>query len=152
MIFQTAMDGTTNEVVFRSGHNSTTGTSTVVIAAGTPLVIETNTASTGGNYVMQALTSTSVVNNLYVGNANAALAADSVGLVQVYGVDADAIVATAGASVGAQLIPNIATLITVGASTAGNCGVQGGGSGVLTVLVAPSGAAQAATPVFVRAL
>lgn len=152
MIFQTAMDGAAGEVAFRSVRNSTTGTSTVTIAAGTPLNIETATASTGGGYVAQCLTSTSVINNLYVGNANAALPADSVGLAQCYGVDTDAIVATAGAAVGVQLIPNIATLITVAGSTAGNAGVQGGGSGALTVLVAPTGATNVATPVFVRAM
>jgi hypothetical protein len=152
MIFQTVMDGAAGEIAFRSVRNSLTATSTVVIAAGTPLILETATASTGGGFAMQALTSTSVINNLYIGNAHAALAADTVGLAQCYGVDTDAVVATAGASVGAQLIPNIGTLVTVGGSTAGNCGVQGGGSGALTVLVAPSGATQAATPVFVRAL
>lgn len=152
MIFQTAMDGAAGEIGFRSVRNSTTGTSTVTIAIGTPLILETATASTGGGFVMQALTSTSVINNLYVGNAHAALPADSVGLAQCYGVDTDAVVATAGAAVGAQLIPNIATFITVGGSTAGNAGVQGGGSGAVTVLVAPTGATQAAAVVFVRAL
>lgn len=153
MVFQSAMDPkTTAEAIFRAVRSSSTKTSTVTIAAGTPLVLETATASADGAFVRQAVTSTDITNNLYVGNANAALNPDSVGLAQCYGVDTDAIVATAGASVGAQLIPNVATLITVGASTAGNAGVQGGGSGVLTVLVAPSGAAQAATSVFVRAL
>lgn len=152
MIFQTAMDGAAGEIALRSVRNSTTGTSTVTIAAGTPLVLETNTASTGGGYVMQALTSTSVVNNLYVGNANAAIAPDSVGLAQCYGVDTDAVVATAGASVGAVLVPNIATLVTAAAF-----GTAGGSMGINTaasivVLVAPSGAAQAATPVWVHAL
>jgi hypothetical protein len=151
MIFQTAQDGT-NDVAFRAVRNSTTKTSTVTIAAGTPIILETATASANGGFAGQALTATSVVNNLYLGQLPAALPADSVGLVQTYGVDTDAIVATAGAAVGAQLIPNIGTLITVGASTAGNCGVQGGGSGALTVLVAPSGATQAATSVFIRAI
>lgn len=152
MIFQTGLAGDLNDVAFRCVRNSTTGTSTVTLAAGTPINLETATASANGAWAAQALTSTSVVNNLFIGMLHAALAADKVGLVQTYGVDTDAIVATAGAAVGAQLIPNVATLITVGASTAGNCGVQGGGSGALTVLVAPSGAAQAATSVFIRAL
>lgn len=154
MIFQTGMDpsNTLAESVFRSVKNSTTKTSTVTIAAGTPLILETNTASTGGGWVRSALTSTAADNNLYIGNAHAALPSDSVGLAQCYGVDTDVVVATGGASVGAQLIPNVATLITVANSTAGNCGVVGGGSGVLSVLVAPSGATQAATAVFVRAL
>lgn len=150
--FQTALDGNVNDTAFRAFRNSTTGTSTVSLAAGTPIVLETNTASNNGYHAMQALTSTSVVNNLYIGNCHASVGADKVGLVQCYGVDDDAVVATAGASVGAQLIPNIGTFVTVGASTAGNCGVQGGGSGVLTVLTAPTGATQAATDVFVRAL
>jgi hypothetical protein len=62
------------------------------------------------------------------------------------------VVITAGASVGANLIPNVASLATVGTNTNGNPGVVGGGSGVLTVLIAPSGAATASTSVFVRAL
>jgi hypothetical protein len=152
MIFQTAQSGDYNDVAFRAVRNSTTKTSTVTIAAGTPIILETATASANGGFAGQALTATSVVNNLYLGQLHAALPADSVGLVQTYGVDTDAVVATAGAAVGAQLIPNIGTLITVGASTAGNCGVQGGGSGALTVLVAPTGATQAATSVFIRAI
>lgn len=152
MIFQTAMDGAVGELAFRVIRNSTTGTSTVTIAAGVAMNLETATASANGVFAALALTSTSVVNNLFIGMNHAALPADKVGLVQVYGVDADAMVATAGAAVGAQLIPNIGTLVTVGASTAGNCGVQGGGAGVLTVLVAPSGATQIAASVFVRAL
>ena len=151
MIFQTVGDGT-NEMAFRSVRNSTTRTSTVTIAAGTPLVLETNTASNNGGWVRQAATSTDITNNLYVGNCHAALSPDSVRLAQCYGVDSDAVVATGGASVGVSLIPNVATLVTVGNSTAGNAGVVGGGSGVLAVLVAPSGAAQAATSVFIRAL
>ena len=152
MIFQTGMDHTVAENVFRAVRNSTTGTSTVVIAAGTPLILETATASANGAFAGQALTATSVINNLFIGMNHAALAADSAGLAQVYGVDTDAIVLTAGASVGVALRPNIASLATVGDSTAGNSGVTGGGAGVLAVLVAPSGAAQAATSVFVRAL
>lgn len=153
MIFQTVLDASTlAETAFRSVKNSTTQTSTVTIAAGTPLVLETHTASNNGAWVMQALTATSVINNLFVGMAHAALNPDSVGLAQVYGIDTDAVVATAGASVGVLLRPNVGTLATVGDSTAGNSGVVGGGAGVLTVLVEPSGAAQAATSVFVRAL
>lgn len=153
MIWQTAMDAVSAaETVFRSVRNSTTKTSTVTIAAGTPVVLETATASADGAFVMQALTATSVVNHLYVGNVHAALAADSVGLAQCYGIDSDAVVATAGASVGVQLRPNIATLASVGSSTDGCLAVTGGGANVLTVLVATSGAAQAASPVFIRAL
>ena len=151
-LFQTASDAAAgSEKAYRSVRNSTTGTSTVTIAAGTPLILETATASTGGGFVMQALTSTAIINNLFVGFADAALAPDSVGLAQVYGVDSDVVVATAGAAVGAQLIPNVATMITVGASTNGNAGFQGAG-GKVTVLVAPSGATQTAAVVFTTAL
>jgi len=153
MIWQTAMDAVSAaETVFRSVRSSLTKTSTVTIAAGTPVVLETATASADGSFVMQALTATSVVNHLYVGNANAALPPDSVGLAQCYGIDSDAVVATAGATVGVQLRPNIATLASVGSSTDGCLAVTGGGANVLTVLVGTSGAAQAASPVFIRAL
>jgi hypothetical protein len=152
MMWQTVADGGAGEIALRAVRNSTTGTSTVTIAIGTPLVLETATASTGGGYVRQAVTSTDITNNLFVGVAYAALNPDSVGLAQVYGVNANAFVATAGASVGVQLIPNIGTFITVGTNTNGNVGVQGGGSGALTVLVSPSGAANVATAVFIRAV
>src|SRR4051812_35888935 len=138
MLFQTAADGL-NEMGFRSYRNSTTNTSTVTIAAGTPLVLETATASANGGFANIALTSTSLINNLYIGNAHAAAAADTVGLAQCYGVDGDALVATAGASVGVQLVANIATFVTVGTSAVFTPGVQGGGC--VTVLIAPTGAA-----------
>jgi hypothetical protein len=150
MIFQTAMDGSAGEVAFRSFRNSTTGTSTVTIAAGTPLILETATASANGGWANIALTSTSVINNLYIGNSNAATPADTVGLAQCYGVDTDALVATAGASVGQQLVANVATFITVGTSAVFTPGVQGGGC--VTVLIAPTGATNVASTVFVRAL
>jgi hypothetical protein len=150
MIFQTAMDGGAGELSFRSFRNSTTGTSTVTIAAGTPLVLETATASANGGWANVALTSTSVINNLYIGNSNAATPADTVGLCQCYGVDTDALVATAGAAVGVQLIPNVGTFITQGTvSTVFTPGVQGGGA--VTVLIAPTGATNVASTVFVRA-
>src|SRR5690349_19951848 len=148
MIFQTLSDAASgSEKAFRSVRNSTTGTSTVTIAAGTPLVVETNTGSTGGGFVTQALSSTAIINNLFVGIADAALPPDSVRLAQVYGVVSAVVVATAGASVGAQLIPNIATMITVGARADGNAGFQGAG-GKVTVLVALSGATDTAAVLF----
>ena len=150
MVFQTVMDGT-NDVAFRAIRNSTTGTSTVTLAAGVPIILETATASANGGWARAALTSTAVDNNLYIGNLHAALAADSVGLVQAYGVDTDAIVATAGASVGAVLIPNVGTFVTVaGSQTSCTPGITWAKQ--VVVLVAPSGAAQAATSVFVQAL
>jgi hypothetical protein len=150
MIFQTAMDGSAGEVGFRSFRNSTTNTSTVTIAAGTPLVLETATASANGGWANIALTSTSLINNLYIGNSNAATPPDTVGLCQCYGVDTDALVATAGAAVGVQLVANVATFITVGTSTLFTPGVQGGGA--VTVLIAPTGATNVASTVFVRAV
>ena len=76
MRLQSAMDPkTAQETIFRAVRNSATKTSTVTIAAGTPLVLETATASADGAFVRQAVTSTDITNNLYVGNADAALAA-----------------------------------------------------------------------------
>jgi hypothetical protein len=154
MMFQTGMDGGAGDLGFRSFRNSTTNTSTVTIAAGTPLILETATASANGGWANIALTSTSVINNLYIGNSNAATPPDTVGLCQCYGVDTDALVATAGAAVGVPLIPNVATFITAAVSTGTaqvfTPGVLGGG--VVTVLIAPTGAAQVASTVFVRAV
>jgi len=148
MFFQTVGDGSAGEIGLRSVRNSTTRTSTVTIAAGTPIVLETATASANGGWVRQALTSTAVDNNLYIGNAHAALNPDSVGLVQSYGVDTDAVVATAGASVGAVLVPNVGTLVTAGTTVTPGIAT----SKNVVVLVAPSGATQAATSVLVQAL
>jgi hypothetical protein len=150
MIFQTVMDGT-NDAGFRAIRSSTTITSTVSIAAGTPVILETATASANGGWGRQALTATAVDNNLFVGHAHTRINPDSVGLVQCYGVDTDVIVATAGASVGAVLIPNVATL-SVAATIASGFSPNIATAKQIVVLVAPSGAAQAATSVFVQAL
>lgn len=152
MRFQTAVDSSAAERVFRAVRNSTTGTSTVTLAVGTPLILETNTGSADGVFVKQAVTATAIINNLYVGNVHVALPADTVGIAQCYGYDDDAVVLTGGADAGALLVPNIASFQTVGASTAGNPGLQGGGDRAVVVLVAPSGAATAATKVFINAL
>ena len=153
MIFQTAMDATSAaETAFRSIRNSTTKTGTITWLAGQAIVLETATASADGSFGLLSLTATSAVNHLYVGNAHAAINPDSVGLVQCYGIDTDAITVTGGAAVGTPLRPNVGSLATVGSSTDGCLGVTGGGAGVLTVLIAPSGAATVASTVFVRAL
>lgn len=147
MIFQTVMDGT-NDVAFRAIRNSLTGTSTVSIAQGAPVILETATASANGGWARAAITSTAVDNNLYLGNAHEAIAADSVGLVQAYGVDDDAVVLTAGASVGAVLIPNVGSLATAGTTVTPGIST----AKQVVVLVAPSGASVADTKVFVQAL
>lgn len=147
MIFQTVMDGT-NDVAFRAIRNSLTGTSTVSIAAGSPVILETATASANGGWARQALTATAVDNNLFVGLAHSAIAADSVGLVQAYGVDTDAVIVTAGASAGAVLVPNVGSLATTGTTVTPGIAT----AKQLVVLVAPSGAATATSSVFVQAL
>lgn len=148
MVFQTAMDGSLNNVAYRAFRNSLTGTSTVSIAAGAPVILETATASANGAWGRNALAATAVDNNLYIGNAHALVGADKVGLVQSYGVDSDALVVTGGASVGAVLIPGVGALATAGTTI--TPGIATAKQAV--VLVAPSGAATAATSVFVQAL
>jgi len=153
MLFQTAVDPKTmTEKVFRVIRCSTTETSTVTILAGSPLILESATASADGSFVRQALTKTAADNQLFIGNAHAALVGGAVGLAQVHGYDDDAIVLTGGASVGAQLVPNVGSWATIGSSTDGNCGVTGGGAGVASIIVAPSGAATVASKVLLRAL
>ena len=153
MIFQTAMDAVSAaETVFRSVRNSTTKTGTITISAGQPVILETATASADGAFVKIGVTATAAINHLYVGNCHAAINPDSVGLAQVYGIDTDAIVVTGGAAVGVPLRPDSGSFGTVGSSTDGCLGVTGGGAGVLTVLIAPTGAATVASTVFVRAL
>jgi hypothetical protein len=153
MLWQTAVDPKTmTEKVFRVVRCSTTETSTVTILAGSPLVLETATASVDGSWVRQAATKTDVTNHLFVGNAHSALVGGGVGLAQCHGYDDDVIVLTGGASVGVQLVPNVGSWGTVGSSTDGCLAITGGGANIATVLVAPTGAATVASKVFLRAL
>jgi hypothetical protein len=150
-VFQTVMDGAVNDVAYRAFRNSLTGTTTatISIAKGAPVILETHSASNNGAWGRAAATKTTIEGNFYLGNAHAAVLPDSVGLVQCYGVDDDAIVVTAGATVGTPLVPNSTGLDPVTATTA----TPGAATGVwAVVVVAPSGAATAATKVFVRAL
>jgi len=148
MIAQTVMDSLVNNAIFRAVRNSTTKTSTVTITRGSPIVLETVTASADGVYARQALTSTAVDNNLFIGYAHASINPDSAGLVQAYGVDDDVAILTGGASVGAVLIPNVASSVTAGTTV--TPGISTAAKAV--VLVAPSGAAVVNGKVFVSAL
>lgn len=165
MIFQTVMDPTSlAETAFRAVRSSLTRTSTVTWAAGTPVVLATNTASNDGAYVALPATSTSIVNNLYAGNLHAAMPADTVGLVQVYGIDDDAIVQvkTDAQNPGAVLIPNsipflfsVSGPVTAAAtSTSAHTEVPalGGFAYLLEAVASSSATATAATTVFIRAL
>lgn len=101
MRFQTAVDASTSEKAFRTVVNANTITGTITagsIAIGSPLVLSTSTASLEANYVNRPATSTSKVNNLFIGNLHDApgskiyLDREEVGIAQVYGPDLDAIV------------------------------------------------------------
>lgn len=103
MFFQTVLDKTTPLKVFRAAVNAVTSTQTLTsasIAIGSPVVLATASDSSNGQYITRPATSTSVVNNLYVGNVHDApgtkiyLGPDEMGAIQIYGLDDDAIVQT----------------------------------------------------------
>ena len=110
MLLQTAMDAYTREIVLRVVTNSTTATaaaSDATIAVGSPVILETNTASLPTtaanatkpfwpstnvqNFARRPATSTSLVNNLLQGilystpGTTSYLAAEYTGLAQCYG-------------------------------------------------------------------
>jgi hypothetical protein len=117
MQWQTVVDNSIIEAVFRTVRNSLTASLTITartIAVHSPVILETNTASlpsttansskpfypstNGKNFANRAATSTSLVNNLLLGllavvpGTKAYLEAEADGLVQCYGVDPQAIV------------------------------------------------------------
>ena len=103
MFFQTVLDKTTPLKVFRAAVNANTGTLTITagsIAIGSPVVLATASDSNNGQYITRPATNTSVVNNLYLGNVHDApgtkvyLDREEMGVVQIYGIDDDAIVQT----------------------------------------------------------
>lgn len=110
MVFQTGMSISMAEVVYRAVRSaiSATVTSTDRLATGEPVNLTTETASANGIFVSRPITSTNVlINNLYVGNVHATIEHDSVGLVQCYGVDTDALYAgTTTQAAGVMLRPS----------------------------------------------
>lgn len=171
MRFQTAVDKETAEKAFRAVVSAYTATGTITaasIAIGSPVVLETHTASNNGYHARRPATSTSLVNNLFVGNLHDApgtkayLDREEIGLVQVYGIDDDAIVQilTAAVSVGSVLTPeSLQFLIPVGgpvtgATTAANVEVPAiGGLAIIMEAIASSSATSTQTAkVFLRCL
>lgn len=173
MQWQTVSAGAKPDIILATFKNSATSTLTATaatIAKGEPVVLSTGTPGQDGINVQRAATATSAVNNLYVGNAHdfpgtstaKTWQAEDVGLVQVYGLDDDAVIQllTAAQSAGQILIPNsIRCLIQSGppvttASATGVSGVNGlGGLAVLASAVASSSATSTGTAyVFVRAM
>lgn len=173
MEFQTVQTQGQAETVLRIVQNSNplSGTSTNTLAIGSPVILETNTASLPStttsttqqkqNYVNRPATQTSIVNNLMVGvlvrgPRTDYLEREALGLAQMYGVcTAAVVVPTGGAGVGAALIPNsdgtlnpVSGPVTAAAtSTSGHTEVPA--LGCLAVLMeaqATSGATYAATP------
>ena len=129
MIFQSAMSAALAEIVLKSARcgvtKTVTNTSVTLPIKGGPVVLATNTAWSDGTYVIPALTSTSIVNNLLQGvaydypelrtNTAGRWAGESRGLVQVYGYapDAKVQIATSAQAAGLALIPNVNEFISV---------------------------------------
>ena len=129
MIVQSAMSAALAEIVLKSARcgvtKTVTNTSVTLPIKGGPVVLATNTAWSDGTYVIPALTSTSIVNNLLQGvaydypelrpNTAGRWAGESQGLVQVYGYapDAKVQIATSAQAAGLALIPNVNEFISV---------------------------------------
>ena len=141
MEFATAQDKFTREVVLRVVTNSKTATATITagsIAVGSPVILETNTASLPTtaanstapfwpstnvqNFVTRPATSTSLVNNLLVGilaavpGTAAYLDREQTGLAQCYGpyVGAAVQVTTATINPGNVLVPESLQFLILG--------------------------------------
>lgn len=114
MIFQTGMAAELAEMAFRAVRSSLTATSaTAAIQAGEPLLLETATASADGMFAMRVLSSTDPINNLYIGNAVASIAHESVGLAQCYGIDTDVrLLQNVTAAPGQLLTPELNSTVT----------------------------------------
>lgn len=123
MRFFTAIDSTTAEKVFATFRNSVTATATATaktLERNAPVVICTHTASANGYDIQAPATGTSIVNNLFVGIADAfpdtttgqtgTWNGEDAGQVQVYGYRNGLIylAASAAAAVGDLLIPDVA--------------------------------------------
>ncbi len=171
MFFQTVLDKTTPLKVFRAAVNASTGTLTITagtIAIGCPVVLATASDSANGQYITRPATSTSVVNNLYCGNLAEApgtavyLEREAMGVIQIYGIDDDAIVQTltTTALAGQVLVPeSLQFLIPTGGaqtvtSTAAAAEVPGLlGLAVLLQSIASSAATSTGTAkVFLRCM
>jgi hypothetical protein len=175
MNFQSATDPRMAETCFRVVQNAATATQTLTaasIALGAPVVLATNTdslpssvVSNSQNFVQKPATATSIVNNLFVGllarvpGTKTYLAGQEVGLAQNYGPYLSGIVlrATAGASVGAVLVPNsLPNLQAVSGPTTGTAATEVpalGGLAVLMEALATSSATELTTArVFLRAM
>lgn len=173
MTFQTAVDKTTAERVFRAVVNANTITATITartIAIGSPVILATHSDSNNGHYVTRAATSTSIVNNLLVGNVHEApgtvayAEAEAMFLAQVYGIDDDAIVQTlTTTSLPGQvlqpeslqfLIPGVGPVTAAATATAGHVEAPAiGGLMYLLQSIASSAATSTGTAkVFIRCL
>lgn len=176
MQFQTGTAGSENEKVLRVARNSNTKTATAsVFARGTPLVLATATASLNGYDVQAPDTAGQNQNEFFVGcahnfpdttvNQTGSWQPEDSGLVQVYGLMTNAVIANATATIAAGLIMVPTTgsrLVTIGPLTiptgtgTGDTGAARTGIGGLVVLagtVATSSAAGTTTgTVWLRAM
>lgn len=149
MRFQTAMTGDLAETVFKAVKSSlsATVTSTDRLAAGEPVILATHTASNNGIFVQRPATSTAIINNLYVGNVDAQIEHEGLGLVQCHGYDSDAFFTAQTDTVcaaGRVLRPSsFRALITAGdipnSGTVTDQVIQNGVAGLVVALAAPTG-------------
>lgn len=176
MRFQTMVEGSSNEVVFRSARNGYTKTLTAsVFARGTPVILPTVSASNDGSWINHAAALNAVGNELYIGNVHdfpdtsvnktGSWQPEDQGWVQCYGVDDDAVVAngTATQAGGLILSPNtgsllitIPQLIIPSGTASADTGVARSGVAGLAVLMqtlaTSSAAGTTAAKVFLRCM
>lgn len=117
MRFQTAVDATTAEKVFRVARNSFTKTATITAASfvrGNPVILTAASASNNGYDIVHPDTAGETANELYIGNVHdypdtttgqtGVWQPEATGWIQIYGYDTDAVVANATDTQAANLI------------------------------------------------
>lgn len=133
MQFQTGTDGAQNERVFRVARNSFTKTATITAASfvrGNPVILTVASASTNGYDVVHPDTAGQGNNELYLGNVHnypdtttgqtGVWNPEDVGLIQIYGLDTDAVIQNATVTQAAPLLMCPTTgsrLVTIGPLT-----------------------------------
>lgn len=178
MQFQTATAGAENERVFRVARNSFTKTATITAASfvrGNPVILTSASASANGYDIVHPDTAGQNANELYLGNVHdfpdttpnrtGVWQPEDTGLVQIYGLDTDAVIANATVTqaAGLLLVPTTGSrLVTIGPLTiptgtgTGDTGAAKTGIAGLAVLAATvatsSAAGTVAGTVFLRCM
>lgn len=178
MQFQTVTEGAVNERVFRVARNSYTKTATITAASfvrGNPVILTVNPASYNGYDVVHPDAAGNAANELYLGNVHnypdttkdqtGVWQPEDVGLIQIYGLDDDAVVAVGTATqaapalltptTGSRLVTIPQLVIPTGTGSADTGASRSGIAGLAVLaqtLATSSAAGTASARVFLRCM